>query len=135
MRWSSTCEILHSFVRRGRGVRLPDVAKLCVEFQIVESVKREGEKQTDSSLQKEKGIPERPLDVGFTATNSRRIRNAPMRSRGMTRPYRADFVGSIVTNGKNEIELGSFWARELFPTLATQALDRDLRLFELMQRL
>src|SRR5258705_607775 len=65
----------------------------------------------------------------------RRIGNAPMRRHRLTGPDRTDFVGRVVTDGKNEIQFGSTRLREFIPTLASQSLGWDTRGFEAIDRL
>src|SRR5258708_18040410 len=65
----------------------------------------------------------------------RRIGNAPMRRHRLTRPDGTDFVGRVVTDGKNEIHLGSVRLREFIPALAPQILRWNTRSFEAVDSL
>ena len=50
----------------------------------------------------------------------RRIGHAPVCSQGLARPDRTDFVRGVVTDGENEIEIGSVRLCELVPALAAK---------------
>ena len=52
----------------------------------------------------------------------------------MSRPGRADFLGSVVANREDELHLGSAGTREFIPALAAQADCGNARQFKLLQR-
>jgi hypothetical protein len=49
----------------------------------------------------------------------------------VTGPNRANLFGGVVADGKNEIELGSIFARKLVPALASEATGRKTGSFQL----
>ncbi len=58
-----------------------------------------------------------------------------MRSHGLSWPYGADFLGSVIANRKDKIELGRTGQGEFIPGLAAQTLGGQARDFELLQSL
>lgn len=57
-----------------------------------------------------------------------------MRRHRLARPYRTDFVGGVVADGKYKIQLGRVRRRKLIPALAAQPIDRQAGTPELFKR-
>src|SRR5713226_9735793 len=95
---------------------------------------RQAKKQTDSAVESEERLAECALHLFHGSLDRRRIGNAPMSRHGLARPNWTNFLSSIVTDCKNEIEVRSARLRKLFPALTPQTLRRYAGNFELSQR-
>ena len=83
---------------------MTDVVQFFLQREIVETFERKAEKQTDSPIKKEVSVPKGSLDIRFAAANRRRIGYTPVCRHWLSRPYRADFIGCVVTDGEDKIE-------------------------------
>lgn len=96
---------------------------------------RKTKEKTDPPIQQKEGISESLLYVFRRAYDGGGIGNAPVCRHRLPRPHGANLIGSIVTDGENEIELRSVWLREFIPTLAPKAASRNVCDLKLAQRL
>ena len=77
---------------------------------------------------------ENAFTVAFCRTaHGRRIGHPPVRGDRMSRPHGANFSRRVVTNGEDEIELGSARQFEFIPAFATQPNRGEMRSFQLLQ--
>src|SRR5919201_1466813 len=111
----------------------PDLVEFFFKRDLVERGEREAEEQTDSAVERKEGVAECFLDLLWGAVHGGGIGNAPVSGHRLTRPNGANLFGGVVANGKNEIELGRAWFRELVPAFALKAVRRDMGGFELIQ--
>src|SRR5260370_6241123 len=94
----------------------------------------EGEKETDWPGKNKKRLTKGAFDFGGVSVNGGRIGNSPVRGHGVSRPDRAGFLGGVVANGEDEVQLGSAGARKFVPAFTAQAGRGDASFLKLLQR-
>jgi len=112
-----------------------DSVDLPLDREFVETRKGQAQEQTYPAVQNHKGLPKSLFDLLRRACHRRGIGDAPVGRHRLAGPHRADFLGCIVADRKDEIELRRAGPRELVPTLAAKAIGRKMRKFQLFQRL
>src|SRR5512144_3224126 len=73
--------------------------------QTIQRTQRQAKKQGDTPIQCYKRLPERTVDFFLRPLCGGRIGNAPVCSERLSRPDGADFVGGVIADGKDEINL------------------------------
>src|ERR1700675_990972 len=96
-----------------------DIVDFFLERETVNAGESKAEKQTDSALEHKKSLSEGPFHLRFRAPHRCRIGHTPMGSHGLARPHRADFIGCIVTDRKNNIELLSIGSLKSLPAFTS----------------
>src|SRR5205807_286744 len=123
-----------SRVRCGRQVRgLADVVEFALECEAVESLQGKAEEETDSAIEDQEGVPEGAFDLRLAPANGGRVGHAPVGGHRLTGPYGADLFGGVVTDGQDEVELGSSGLGEFIPGFAAEIAAGDVCDFELSQ--
>ena len=105
-----------------------------LECKFVDAGQRQRQEQTNPALDHEKGIPIGPLQFVLNSRDCRWIGNSPMRSHGLARPHRANFLRRIVTDGEYEIEPGRVRLRKFVPALTAETFRRYPGGFKLAER-
>src|SRR5277367_6223763 len=101
---------------------LPDAVDFFLESECVQALHRQGEKKTDSAVQRHIRISESALHNFRFPNHSCRVWNAPVRRHRLTRPDRADFLGCVVAHREDEIEMRRCRFGKLIPVLAAKAI-------------
>src|SRR5579863_6079262 len=112
-----------------------DVVHFLLQGKPVYRSMRKTEEKADPPIHQKEGISESFLYVFWRAYDGGGIGNAPVCRHRLPGPHRANLIGSIVTDGENEIELRSLWLREFIPTLASKTASRNVCDLKLAQRL
>ena len=92
-----------------------DVIKIALQCHLVKRRYGKREEEADPPIEDGKSGLECSIDLFWRTLNGSRIRHAPVRSHGLTWPKRANFVSSVVANGKHEIELRRIRTGKLIP--------------------
>src|ERR1019366_7608169 len=99
----------------------PDAIHFFFQREAIEGRQRKSEKETDSPVENKERVAEGALDFGGVSVNGGGIGNSPVRGHGLSRPQRAGFLGGVVANREDEVQLGSAGSPEFVPALTTQA--------------
>src|ERR1700722_5674837 len=97
---------------------LTDAVDFFLYGECVKAGEREAKQNADSSVEHQESFAKRFLDLFRGALDGCRVCDAPVRGHGLTRPNRTDFLGGVITNGKNEIHTWRCGSRKFFPWLA-----------------
>jgi len=111
-----------------------DSVDLPLDGEFVETRKGQAQEQAYPAVKNHKGFPKGLFDLLRRACHRRRIGDAPVGRHRLAGPHRADFLGCVVTNSKDEIELRRARPRELAPILTAKAIGRKMHEFQLFQR-
>ena len=112
---------------------VPDILDLFLDCQLLDGGKGKAKEESDATFQSHEGIMVCTLDFLCRATNRSGIGESPVSGHWVTGPDGADFFRCVVTDGKDEIELGRIGLREFVPTLALKAFGGYIGAFELRQ--
>ncbi len=93
------------------------------------------QEQLDSALQNRERVAKGALHYFRCSGNGRRVRHAPVRGHGLSRPQRARFPRGVIANREHKIHLGSIRPGKLVPAFAPQARRREPRRRNLFERL
>ena len=108
--------------------------ELRLRREVVELLERQAGQQLDVTPQHRGRLQESGLPFLLRPLDGRRVFDAPMRSRGLSGPDRADLAGGVVADGQDEVHRWRIRLRELLPALAAQALGRHARRFQGLDR-
>src|SRR5215469_13987098 len=115
----------------GRIRCAPNVIDFFLECQLTELLDRKGEEEADTAIERKESLAESTCNFFGSAFNSGGIGNAPMGSHWLTRPDRTNFLGRLVADGEDEVQLGRVRFGELIPRLAVSTPGGDSRRFKL----
>jgi hypothetical protein len=87
---------------------------------LVEAGERKREEQIDTAFKVNESVVEGAGNFFGSALDGGGIGNAPMRGDGMAGPDGADFLGSVITDGDDEIKFGRIGLGEFIPGFAAQ---------------
>src|ERR1700704_5765510 len=96
-----------------------------LQRRTVKTAEREPEEYANAPFKVKESLAVSFLHLLFSSPHCGRIGNAPRCRYGGIGPNRANLFGGVVADGKNEIELGSIFARKLVPALAAEAPGRN----------
>src|ERR1700687_426680 len=112
----------------------PNAIHFLLQREPIQGHQRQSEKETDAPVKSKKRLAEGAFDFGGVSVHGSRIWYSPVRGHGMSRPDRANLLGSVVANREDELHLGSAGAREFIPALAAQAGCGNASQLKLLQR-
>jgi hypothetical protein len=112
---------------------LADPVDFFLDRERIETLKGQGEEETDSAVEHNEGVAKCPFNLFRRSRHQRRVRHTPMRGRRLTRPDGAHFLHGVVADRKNEVQLRRPGSGKFAPILAPQTLCRKMRDFELTQ--
>src|SRR5271157_3684522 len=113
---------------------LPDAIDFFFQRQAIERCQRKREKKTDPPVENEERVAKSAVDFGGVSVNGGRVGNSPVRGHGLSRPQWTGFLGGIVANREDKMQVGSAGARKFIPTLTAQAGRRYASFLNLLQR-
>jgi hypothetical protein len=99
---------------------MTNIFDLLLDGQSVEAGKRQGEKNTDPSVEYHECVPKCSFDLLWRALNACRVGYSPMGGHRLTRPYRAHLFRRVVAHRENKIHFGRAGAGEFSPILTSQ---------------
>jgi hypothetical protein len=104
-----------------------DLVEFFLQRKTIQSGKGQTQEQTDSSIEEQECVTESSFHLLLHAAHCSGIGHTPVRGQRLARPYRADFVGRVITDRKNKIEPRGIWPREFIPGFSTEAGGRQMR--------
>src|ERR1039458_2755507 len=113
---------------------MTDLIDFLLDGQFVETRQWQAQEKTDPAVENHESLAEGLLDLLGCAGYCGRVRYTPVRGHRLPRPDRADFFGSVVTDGKHEVQVRGVGLREFVPILATCVTGWQFRDFELAKR-
>lgn len=100
----------------------------------VDACKRETKEQADSAFKNKESVTVGTLYLLRRTPNRRWICDAPMSRQWLSRPNRAHFLGGVIADGEDKIELGRALLSKFIPTLAAKTVPGHMGNFELSER-
>jgi hypothetical protein len=111
-----------------------NVVDLFLQGKPVDACQREAKEEADSPFENEESITVRALYLLPRTPSCRWICDTPMGRQRLSRPNRAHFLGRVIANAEDKIELGRARLSKFIPTLAAKTVPGHTGNFKLPER-
>src|SRR5216683_4403027 len=86
-----------------------------LQGKLVECRERQGQEQADSPIENGEGVTKCAFYFFRRAHGGGRVGHSPVGRQRLSRPNRADLLGSVIADSKDEMELGRAGLRKFIP--------------------
>src|ERR1035438_3294532 len=91
---------------------LSDTIYFFFQREAIQCRQRKRKKKTDAPVKNKKRFAKGAVDFGGVSVNRGWVGHSPVRCHGLSRPQRARFLGGVVANREDEMQIGSAGAPE-----------------------